>query len=249
MLLKHTFVEMLLTRDLVLMASKSIFPSLLFRWGTILNDSWVLVWLDVAAVVEGFHDRWRWLCQSRACNALTIVADFTFLGSADSSRSCVFTVDGANHTLAFSNHVILHITVSLNGQIVSVLLKQFARNEREELKLLFFRLRSVEVSFQLVFNLLLVIEEEELVLQNLAASHFDGCIFLITVSHSGQVLPILIYLHATLCLLIHQVLPHLSQMILKQVFVVWHAPKVDPFTKLNQVCMLLFDRDRSVSFA
>ena len=146
-LLKHTFVELLLTRDLVLMASKSIFPSLLFRWGTILNDSWVLVWLDVAAVVEGFHDRWRWLCQSRACNALTIVADFTFLGSADSSRSCVFTVDGANHTLAFSNHVILHITVSLNGQIVSVLLKQFARNEREELKLLFFRLRSVEVSF------------------------------------------------------------------------------------------------------
>ena len=139
--------------------------------------------------------------------------------------------------------------MSLNGQVVSVLFKQFARNEREELKLLFLRLRSIEVSFQLVFNLLLVIEEEELVLENLAASHFDGCIFLVTISHSGQVLSILIYLHATLCLLLHQVLSHLSQMILKQVLVVRHAPKIDPFTKLNQVCLLLFDRNRSIVFA
>ena len=69
MLFEHSFIELLLTSDLVLVSSKCILLSLFLHRIGVLDDSRVKLRLDVATVMKSLHDRWRCLCQARASNA------------------------------------------------------------------------------------------------------------------------------------------------------------------------------------
>jgi len=96
-----------------------------------------------------------------------------------------------------------------------VLFEQFARDEGEVIKLALHGLLFIIIHPELVFQLLLIIEEEELVLEYLTAAHLHVLFVGIAVSHSCQVFAILLDLSVALRTLLHHVLAHLTKMILK----------------------------------
>ena len=127
-----------------------------------------------------------------------------------------------------------------------MLLQHFAGDEWEVVELVLLIVLFILVFLELVLELLLVIEEEEFVLENLAAAHLHVLLLSIAVSDAGQVLPVLLNLRLALLTLLLQVLAHLAEMILEQVLIVEHAADGHALAEANHVGRAVFRRGNSV---
>ena len=130
-----------------------------------------------------------------------------------------------------------------------MLLQHFAGDEWEVVELALLMVLFILVFLNLVLELLLVVEEEEFVLENLAAAHLHVLLLRIAVSDLGQVLPVLLNLRLALLTLLLQVLAHLAEMILQQVLIVEHASDGYTLAEANHVGRAVLRRGNSVPSA
>lgn len=251
----HSFVHIPRLGDVFLMPLKGLLPRKVLGRVVVLNHAVVLLRHDIAAVVEGLH----LACQSRHVSCKSVLSQIdvslqlwiehravrshaaTTLETA--ARSFVETggrvvaCSSADESLALRDEVVLEVGAHLARETLSVLVEHLPADEWEIVRLAVQLAVALSLPFHGVVHLLLAVKEEEVVLEHVVAALLRLRLDPVPLTHLLDVVMVLLQLQVSLLLLLDQVLPHLSQVVLQQLFV-RHSVDADALAETNQFSLV-----------
>ena len=177
-------VELLGLHDVVLVALQRLPPRRVFGRIVVLDHPKVLLWHDIAAVVEGLDlvGRCRYVPGQSVLPQVNVALHFgpeqAVRRHAAAARETAtsglveVTLGGAaaDHALAFGDEVVFEIGAHLPRQPLPVLVEHLATDEGEVVELVPVALFALRVMLVLVVDLILVGKEEKFVIQHIACA-------------------------------------------------------------------------------